>query len=360
MAGAFGRIFAVLTIVVFVGCGVDGKTVEKSAAAPSGGRPVPVAEDVGAPKPNPTPYVPPRPEEMPPPMERELVVNGETVPAAKIVHDAEILFDYIATRKADPTSEDRRNAVRIVLNRWVGLKLCEQFLKREKVEIPMEKAQEYLAERYRVVRELAGVPTLDEALSKIGYSREYMLRQTAVEFAFMDYSQRELLDDVVRERYERSPAQYEFVRLSQIFIQFRKNRTKGEISDKLKSVYDRLRGGEDFGTVASEMSEDPESARVYGDMGWFRREDLPANLAEAAFGLKPREISRPLTAEKGVHVLMLAGRTENFHQSLEIVRNRKAREIQGMVYNQMLNASDVTYGGVVWKPVDRIGLDFGY
>ena len=67
-------------------------------------------------------------------------------------------------------------------------------------------------------------------------------------------------------------------------------------------------GGEDFATVARELSTDESTAANGGELGWFTREEMVAPFAEAAFALEPGSISEPVETEFGWHVIQVEER----------------------------------------------------
>ncbi len=67
----------------------------------------------------------------------------------------------------------------------------------------------------------------------------------------------------------------------------------------------RLKAGEDFAKVAAEMSKDPGSGKEGGDLGWFTKDRMVPEFAEAAFKLKPGEVSDPVKSQFGWHVIKL-------------------------------------------------------
>jgi parvulin-like peptidyl-prolyl isomerase len=67
-------------------------------------------------------------------------------------------------------------------------------------------------------------------------------------------------------------------------------------------------GGEDFATVARELSTDEATAANGGELGWFTREEMAAPFAEAAFSLEPGAISEPVETEFGWHVIKVLER----------------------------------------------------
>ncbi len=86
-------------------------------------------------------------------------------------------------------------------------------------------------------------------------------------------------------------------------------------------------GGEDFATVARELSTDEGTAANGGALGWFTREEMVAPFADAAFALEPGTISKPVETEFGWHVIQVAERNpERPLTDLQINRLQQAAE----------------------------------
>jgi peptidyl-prolyl cis-trans isomerase C len=69
------------------------------------------------------------------------------------------------------------------------------------------------------------------------------------------------------------------------------------------SVIKALQNGTDFKKLAQSKSKD-ETAKEGGDLGWFRKSELPAELAESAFALTPGSYSKePVKTDFGWHVI---------------------------------------------------------
>ena len=75
-----------------------------------------------------------------------------------------------------------------------------------------------------------------------------------------------------------------------------------------KKAYARVKGGEDFAKVAAELSKDPGSKKDGGDLGFFTKERMVAPFAEAAFKMKPKDISEPVKSQFGWHVIQVLDR----------------------------------------------------
>jgi peptidyl-prolyl cis-trans isomerase C len=76
-----------------------------------------------------------------------------------------------------------------------------------------------------------------------------------------------------------------------------------EAEDKVKAVIVRLKNGEDFAKVATEVTEDPSGKANGGDLGYFSKEQMVPEFSEAAFKLDNGKISDPVKTQFGWHVI---------------------------------------------------------
>jgi len=78
--------------------------------------------------------------------------------------------------------------------------------------------------------------------------------------------------------------------------------------EEANAVIERLKKGEDFGTIAAELSIDTSSGVNGGDLGWFSRGQMVEPFETAAYALKIGEISQPVQSDFGFHVIQLLGK----------------------------------------------------
>jgi len=75
-----------------------------------------------------------------------------------------------------------------------------------------------------------------------------------------------------------------------------------------KSVRERLLNGEDFATVAAEVSQDTNTKDTGGDLGWFAMgSSWGPTFDTAAFSLSIGEISQPINSNSGWHIIQVLG-----------------------------------------------------
>jgi peptidyl-prolyl cis-trans isomerase C len=113
--------------------------------------------------------------------------------------------------------------------------------------------------------------------------------------------------------YEKNKEKYvedEQVRARHILVKVAQGTAQGD-EEKLKKRADnalkRAKKGEDFAKLAEEFSEDTSKTNG-GDLGFFPRGHMVAEFEEAAFTIKPGQISDLVRTQFGYHIIKVEER----------------------------------------------------
>jgi peptidyl-prolyl cis-trans isomerase C len=112
-----------------------------------------------------------------------------------------------------------------------------------------------------------------------------------------------------------------------------------EAEDRLKAVIVRLKKGEDFAKVATEVTEDPSGKANGGDLGYFSKEQMVPEFSDAAFKLETGQISEPVKTQFGWHVIKVEDKRTKQAPKFEDVKpqieNFVARKAQAELVTQL-------------------------
>ena len=103
-----------------------------------------------------------------------------------------------------------------------------------------------------------------------------------------------ITDAEMKKYYEKNRADFREIHASHILV---------KTEEEAKDVKKKLDGGDDFAALAKEKSLDPGSASRGGDLGFFTKDRMVKPFADAAFSMKPDEISKPVRSPFGYHVI---------------------------------------------------------
>lgn len=136
-------------------------------------------------------------------------------------------------------------------------------------------------------------------------------------------------DDVLRARYEVSPSWQLQVRHI-VFLADRNapDSARTRAREAAMAVLPRVEAGEDFATLASELSEEPGAADRGGLLRPAREGDWVPEFWAASAALEPGEVSGVVESTYGYHVIRLERKDMI---PFADVRDRVAREVAGML-----------------------------
>lgn len=111
-------------------------------------------------------------------------------------------------------------------------------------------------------------------------------------------------------------------------------RTEEQALALAQELVERLRAGEDFAKLAQEFSDDPGSKLNGGDLGWFGRGQMVSEFEQAAFSLKPGQISDPVKTVYGYHIIQVLERDPARPVEPFLLEQRRAEAYQKLLSEQ--------------------------
>ncbi len=120
------------------------------------------------------------------------------------------------------------------------------------------------------------------------------------------------------------------------------NDAKGDVeaTAKINNIYQRLKSGADFATVAREQSEDPNASTRGGDIGFATEDDLkqngfPPELINQLFGsMQVGDITQPVKFANGRHYIFKVERKQLQNENLTIESPGVRQQITQALLNQ--------------------------
>ncbi len=239
-----------------------------------------------------------------------------------VVNDGIVTQSELDERVAQTVADLRRNNTtlpaadvlrRAVLDRLVMDEIQWQRAERAGVTISDEQLNDQL-------RQLAeandmSLGQLPDALAQQGINYASFRENMRRDLARQVLRRREVLNNVritpreldqFMERLKKLPDEQAEYNFSHILIAVPTEATQddfNEAAERAQEVYEKA-ATEDFAQLAVEYSSS-QTALEGGLMGWRRGPDLPTLLAETIATLKPGEVSRPIQAANGYHLVRL-------------------------------------------------------
>ncbi|RRV87071.1 SurA N-terminal domain-containing protein [Stutzerimonas stutzeri] len=177
------------------------------------------------------------------------------------------------------------------------------------------------------------------------------------------FDQVEASDEELQELYQKQIANLaEQRRAAHILIE-----TGGELSDdeakaKIDEIAARVKNGEDFATVAKEVSQDPGSANEGGDLGFAGPGVYDPAFEDALYALNEGEVSAPVKSEFGWHIIKLLGvqspEVPSFESMKpELVRELKAQQVEQRFVETSKQLEDAAFeASDLAQPAQELGL----
>ncbi|WP_168210976.1 peptidylprolyl isomerase [Persicimonas caeni] len=242
------------------------------------------------------------------------VVDGTEITAERFNEAVERRTKAMGGRMPPPMANMMKKRT---VDRLIDEHLIDQKLEGAKVEVePKEVDEEFNKFKERFPNEKA----FESFLTRNGITADKMKENLQ-----KDLKLRKLLEDKygievtekdAKDYYEKNEARFEQpeqVKARHILIKTEKGADQAALDKAKKRAEDLAKeakkSGTDFAKLAEEKSEGPSASRG-GDLGFFTRRRMVPEFSEAAFNMKPGEISDPVKTQFGYHVIKVEEKKE--------------------------------------------------
>ncbi len=201
----------------------------------------------------------------------------------------------------------------------------------------------------RVLEELIDRKILARAARDLGYDSDEALRRRlrlAEERLLADEMLRRTVtaavtDESIERRYRRQ------ARLVRLGDEVRARHILLDTQPDAQEVRQAIEAGGEFTSIARARSLDRTTARTGGDLGWFVRGSVLAQIGDAAFAARPGDVVGPFPSPLGWHVLEVLDRRPERPQPLETMRAEIERvltlEAVERVLDRLRAEADIRY-----------------
>jgi len=117
----------------------------------------------------------------------------------------------------------------------------------------------------------------------------------------------------------------------------------------------RLEAGEDFASLAKELSTDEATKEDGGDLGWFPRGVMVPEFEEAAFALQPGEISDIVQTSFGYHIILVEERDPDRELEPYALEQRQASALNDWLEKQRQSEAVERYWSPDKVPPEAVG-----
>lgn len=255
------------------------------------------------------------------------VVNGENITKEELDKALSEAAQASGIKPEELTAEQKMEGYRQILDDLITDKLItkaavEVTVSDEEVDAEIAKLRAQFPTEEDFVAQLTAVGQTPEkvatALKKLLQQRKWVESQVG--------DSADVTDADIAKFYEENKQEFEQpeqVKASHILFLTKPDDSE-EASNaqlaKAKEAAAKAKKGEDFSGLAKELSEEPGAKESGGDLGFFSKDRMVPEFSEAAFQLKPGEISEPVRTQFGWHVIKVEEKKEAGTSSLEEVK----------------------------------------
>jgi len=265
-------------------------------------------------------------------------VNGVSITHEDVNRQMSVLEQRLLSTQRTAIQPDMVPALRTrIINNLIDKELLYQEARKQKIVVE----EETVGEKIDALRkQFPSEKAFQDKMGQMNLSEDTLRSQIREDLAVQQLVEREILAHVkvseqdMQSFYDSNRDRFkepERVRASHILIKSKPDAdpvNKEETRKKLEAVKKRIDQGEDFAALAKEFSHCP-SAEKGGDVGYFERGRMVKPFEDAAFSMKPGEVSDIVVTSFGFHLIEVTdkkpGRIIPYDESKERIKQHLQR-----------------------------------
>lgn len=257
------------------------------------------------------------------------VVNGKTISQETYDSQLDMYSKMLANQYQLPAS---------IENSLITEAAMVAELEANDIEITEEDYQE---DYNTMVQNRGGQEAYDTFLSDMGITDEQMKTSLRYETIHRVHNAWYLenntpSDEEMQSFFERNKASLITVDASHILV---------ATEEEAQEVLDRLNSGEDFGTLAQELSTDTGSAINGGNLGESAPNLYVPEFQDALLNMEEGEISEPVQSQFGYHIIRLEKMNDDFESLKESIAQQMTQQSYQEYLQQLVANADVEKTG---------------
>ena len=236
-------------------------------------------------------------------------VNGQNITSQQLEEIFKAAVEGSGSKSADLTNEQKLGAYNQLLQELIMDKLVAGAAAGEKVT-----DADVDAVIAKIKKQFPDEKIFEEQLKQAGQTPEKLkenLRTMLQQQLWMksQVTASDVTETQAQSFYDSNTKEFEqpeTVKASHILFMLKPDATEADVTKQKEAATkaaERATKGEDFGGLAKELSEEPGAKESAGDLGFFTKDRMVPEFANAAFSQKIGDISQPVRSQFGWHVI---------------------------------------------------------
>lgn len=278
--------------------------------------------------------------------DKAIVVNGNII--TKQVFDNELkMVQGRFAMQGQQIPEDKLDMVRKkVMENLISQELLYEQSRKAKITISDSAVnKEFESQK----KQFPTAAEFDKMLGQMGLTETSFKKMMKRGMAIKELIDKKVMENIkvpekkVKAFYDDNPSYFkrpEQVKASHILIKVDKDAdkaTKEKALEKIKVIEKSLKDGKDFAALAKEFSEGPSKTKG-GELGFFGKGQMVKPFEEAAFTMKPGEVSGIVETQFGYHIIKVIEKKKESEQKFAEVKEKITQHLKRTEEQQKLEA----------------------